>query len=167
MKLLSIDPSSNLTGLAFFQDGELIRAVTLIASGTTWTERFSSLTSQTRSLLETSQVSGHLEIAIERIPTVAHPGIGLAGGAVLAGAGLAGVIANVTKESFISPSSWKALARKAGDSDRSPKGVSALDYVLPGSGVRDEDAADAVLIGLAYLARKKPPVAVRVKETYF
>lgn len=90
------------------------------------------------------------------IPPLAHPGLRTVVGAILTLPQLSQT--DLKKENFISPSSWKAFARKNGCTEKDPKGIAALSSLLkqqPFPESPTDDAADAILIGLTWFASKK------------
>jgi Holliday junction resolvasome RuvABC endonuclease subunit len=156
--LIAIDPASNRAGVAVIALTEplmLISVYPITASGTTWSERFASIYRQVRKI---KFPPGEYEFAIEKMPALAHFGLAASAGPVVAAVGESGVCADVTKMSYIAPTSWKAVARKFGCKDKSPKGVKALRFINPewadacnGS----DDVADACLIAFAWCVKQK------------
>ena len=156
--LISIDPASCRAGVVIIQLTEplmLVSVHAITASGTTWSERFASIY---RQVLKIPLPRGEYEFAIEKMPALAHFGLAASAGPIVAAVGEQGVKADVTKMSYIAPTSWKALPRKFGCKDKSPKGIKALKFINPAWAQAcgdSDDIADACLIGMAWCVKNK------------
>lgn len=148
--LLSLDPSSRKTGVALFTlNGNLLGTWQLVTDETTWGMR----------LCEQACQFAELPIPHEEITEVAAEALKGASNSVTLNA-ISGIfwmflpLVNLKPSSFIVPSSWKAFVRKK-TGEKEPKGlVSLRAFGYAGPDVSD-DEADAIMIGLCYLSKRK------------
>lgn len=145
--MLAIDPASREAGVALFKNAELIGVWQLSTDEPTWGQRLCDLSVQ----------FGELPIPHEDIEEVAIECLKGASNSPMLNA-ISGVFiqylpkVNLKPKSFITPSSWKAVARKV-TGEKEPKGYSTLSKMGTYPEMSD-DCADAVLIGLTYLSKK-------------
>ena len=117
----------------------------------TWGERLSNLSEAFRKLpIEHDKVS---EIAVEFLKGAANsPMLNCISGIFIQH------LPNATlkQKSFLTASKWKAHIRKVTkEKSPLPKGITSLKLFDPSTPDMTDDCADAVMIGLTYLANKK------------
>lgn len=148
--LVSIDPASKCVGVALFsQAGELIDSWQLVTAETNWGSRLADLSVQFDELpFDNEAVS---EVACELIK-------GSSNAAMLNC--VSGIFwqwlpnVNLKATTFIPPSSWKAFIRKK-TKEQGPKGLASLRlFGYKGKDI-SEDEADAIMVGLCYLSKRK------------
>lgn len=150
MFLLSVDPASRQTGIAVFNEyGLIVSTHVLSTNAKTWGERLCDLSTQFAELpieheLITEVCCEHLKGAANSVTLNCISGIFWQY--------LPNV--NLSDKNFITPSSWKALVRRRTGEEK-PKGLKSLRlYGYDGPNITD-DEADAILIGLCYLDKKR------------
>jgi hypothetical protein len=164
--LLSIDPASS-TGIALFdlETHELLEVYTLTSRHSdTWGARSQSLIEQfnicCREYIKDIEV-----IAYERSKTTSL--IVIAIPLLFAEACPRAFMSDATA---VTPSEWKAYVRRRVDCSHIPvKGIDALDALVPGIiedyEIDSDDAADAVLLGKAFLASLKDKTAGNIRRS--
>jgi len=152
--LLAVDPAST-SGVALFniRTGELIDVITIKAEGK-WGVRVNKITSEIKEYF--AQYLPYVEYYTfeqNQKSSMILNGIGVA---------ISGCVPNAfvsDKVSGVAPTSWKAWWRRTtGLKDSSPKGVDALAVISPEYAEmcdNSEDASDAVMIGMYWLAERK------------
>jgi len=159
--LLAIDPASHSAGLALFtlQDNAFIDAKTLTAQKGEWPERLFSMQMQAAEFLEAYE--GNIKVIVtELIPSVADPTVHSCIGAL---ASCLPFKAKINRNTFLSPSTWKAFARRQGAipqpgaKRQDVKGIKAIHDMLGKDfhNFDSDDAADATIMGICWLMTKK------------
>lgn len=150
--LLSIDPGSHSMGLCIFDTNtrDYVDSITLVCHDGPWPARMHSIADQARPFLAKYwERVGYA--AAELIPPLGDKGIQSSCGAVLS---LYPMHAQVNRNTFISPPSWKKMCRLAGCTMKDPKGIeAALSFVIDHS-FESDDEADAFLIGLFWMEKQ-------------
>ena len=153
--LLAIDPGTNSFGLALFDipSGKLAHATTLVTDPKGCTvQRLVNVHSLVYNAMGTTKIT---DIAVEFYPKSQIPFIAI--GAILAG--LTNCTAQISKTCLVTPTSWKAYVKRCKDLTKPLpeviKGIAALECMGLDIAVDSDDAADAVLIGLCWLDKKR------------
>lgn len=142
--LIAIDPASRSAGVAVFKNGELQSHFTLTSDHKTWGDR----------LYEISTGFSELDIPFEKITDFACEYIKGTSTAPMLNA-IAGIFiqylpnAVLNRQSFITASKWKKVIRDV-TGEKDPKGAPSLRKYGIRPGRISEDAADAIMIGVAY-----------------
>jgi len=150
--LLSIDPGSHSMGICIFDADtrDYIDSATFVCHEGAWPERMHSIAAQSEKFLAKYwERVGY--IAAELIPPLGDKGIQSSCGAVLS---VYPMHAQVNRNTFISPSSWKKMARLAGCSMKDPKGIEAALSFFTEHSFESDDEADAALIGMCWMEKQ-------------
>ena len=153
---LAIDPASRLCGVSLFHGDSYIASICLTSSFKTWSARASQMRSQLKDFVleHLPQNAVITRAVIELIPKIVDPSVQLIAGAIIADPAFQ---INPTRKFFVSPSSWKAFARRKGCTMKDPKGVQALTEAgLQPSGnleIKSEDIADSMLLYYYWLEK--------------
>lgn len=130
-------------------EGKILGVGTASGGSGHWAQRFQNIVKELDEFLKLNGVQTVHEIVTELPPPSSHPGLKAVIGAILTLPQLAQV--DLKKQNMISPSSWKAFARRKGCTDKDPKGIPALSAILETPpDCPTDDAADAVLIALTW-----------------
>lgn len=155
---LSIDPASRKAGVSLWFGDVYIASEALSSSLVTWSERANDLRIKLQAFISRYVPKNEFItlVVIELVPKIVEPSVQLIAGAIIAEERYK---VNPTRKCFVSPSSWKAFARKNGCKEKDPKGVSALkdigwDFDI--NPVTSDDVADSILIYLTWLRKNTP-----------
>lgn len=148
----SIDPASRLCGASLFDGLTLIGGQCLTSSQKTWSARAAEMRAQMKEFVLATLPKGTTvtRATIELVPKIVEPSIQLIAGAILADPIFD---LNITRKQFVSPSSWKAWARRHGALDKDPKGVVSLrqtGFPVEQYQIVSDDVADSIMIFLAW-----------------
>jgi hypothetical protein len=148
---ISVDPASRLCGVSLWCNKEYIAAQSLESSLKTWSARAAHLRVQARKFV-TDNLKGDAIVTravCELVPKIAEPSIQMICGSILSDA-----IFNLdlSRKFLVSPSSWKAWARRNGCTSKDPKGVPALVETAFAEKhvIKSDDVADSIMIFLCW-----------------
>lgn len=149
---LSVDPASRLCGVSLYRNKEYIASISLESNLKTWSKRTADMRAQLQKFVSEHLPKGETitRAVMELVPKICEPSIQMAGGAILSDP-----LYNfdISRKYLVSPSTWKAYAKRKGSKEKDPKGVSALraiGFPVDKFKIISDDVADSILIFLAW-----------------